>query len=1170
MDGLGSASGGDEARGGGSGRLQHPDARPLTASDAARTASAGSSRNRRDWPARSGHQLQAGRSGTPAGSDPPDSEGRAHPTRSEGNLPPTDPPRQKQGPSFPEIPRIEVDYSLVFEGVPGAYLLIRPDLTIAAANRAYLRAMRMRREAIVGRDVCEVLGEYLHDPGGETEQALRASLHRVLRTATTDEMGVYRCDHGLGVTEEVVEPGREEVEEGETYWNAVNSPLLNAQGKIAYILHRIDDVTSIVKLERSTREQKRAADELFVRSVRLRAESEERFRSVFDQQFQFMALLDPLGRMTDVNDLALAATGATREEVIGRPFWEARWWRDLPELQAAWPRRLEQAARQEGPLLTHDEYRNAEGEVRFVEGATTAVRDHEGHVRFFIVQASDCTERKHAEMALQESERRMATLVSSLPGMAYRCCNDRKWTKEFVSRGVEQLTGYSPDDFLSGRIDWTQLQHPDDIEWTWQAVQQAIAARRPFELEFRIRHRDGSWRWVWERGEAVYDDDGKVVALEGFVTDVSERKRAEVQAEALAVTGRELSASLDYEQTITSVTRAVVPLLADCCAVDIIDIVEDEEDAPAASLRRLATTHTTPQKEQIARTIMENYPPGPDAPYGASFVVRTGIPQLLKRVPDSLLQARALDEEHLRLLRELDVSSYICVPLAARDRTFGAMTFVMLDSGRTYDERDLEVAVEIGRRAAQAIDNARLHRDLLESQKRLHFALRGSSAGVWSMNTETGQGSWSEEFLPLYGFKPSTPRRYSRWLRSLHPEDRKLVHREFQALLRSTRNEFQIEFRTIHPVRGQRWILSMGRVERDPQGKAIRVDGIHIDITERKEHEEQMRVVMGELNHRVKNTLAVIQSIARQTIRRSPDLPTFQRSFEDRLQAIAAAHGLLTRTDWQGVSLEDIVASELNARAPSKECCTLSGPPVTLRPKAALAMHMVVHELTTNAVKHGGLRSEDGSVRITWREQENEHGPVLIFEWLESTPDPGSPGQTGFGSRLIDQLVEYELQGDIERRFTPAGLQCLIRIPLTTSAVELHPLFDETPDAAGRARVLIVEDSLPLAMSMREDLEGLGYSVIGPAGTLSRAMRLADHERPAAAVLDVNLGDEKVYPLARKLRDEGVPILLVTGYESADLPGDLRDLPLLNKPIAVNRIEQFLEQGLHNGGHVAT
>src|SRR5690606_2603776 len=146
-----------------------------------------------------------------------------------------------------------------------------------------------------------------------------------------------------------------------------------------------------------------------------------------------------------------------------------------------------------------------------------------------------------------------------------------------------------------GRIDWTQLQHPDDIEWTWQAVQQAIAARRPFELEFRIRHRDGSWRWVWERGEAVYDDEGKVVALEGFVTDVSERKRAEVQAEALAITGRALSASLDYEQTITSVTRAVVPLLADCCAVDIIDIAENDEDAPATSLRRLATTHTTPQ-----------------------------------------------------------------------------------------------------------------------------------------------------------------------------------------------------------------------------------------------------------------------------------------------------------------------------------------------------------------------------------------------------------------------------------------------------------------------------------------------------------------------------------------------------------------------------------------------
>ena len=144
----------------------------------------------------------------------------------------------------------------------------------------------------------------------------------------------------------------------------------------------------------------------------------------------------------------------------------------------------------------------------------------ESHVKMFRL-------RREADAARRESERRLSTLVSSLPGMAYRCRNDRQWTMEFVSDGVTTITGYTPDELTSGRMHWAHLQHPDDVQWTREAVQRAARDHRPFQFEYRIRHRDGSERWVWEQGQSIDPGTDGPVAFEGFVTDVTERKRAE-------------------------------------------------------------------------------------------------------------------------------------------------------------------------------------------------------------------------------------------------------------------------------------------------------------------------------------------------------------------------------------------------------------------------------------------------------------------------------------------------------------------------------------------------------------------------------------------------------------------------------------------------------------------
>jgi two-component sensor histidine kinase len=188
---------------------------------------------------------------------------------------------------------------------------------------------------------------------------------------------------------------------------------------------------------------------------------------------------------------------------------------------------------------------------------------------------------------------------------------------------------------------------------------------------------------------------------------------------------------------------------------------------------------------------------------------------------------------------------------------------------------------------------------------------------------------------------------------------------------------------------------------------------------------------MAELNHRVKNTLAVVHSIATQTLRRSASLETFQESFEQRLHAIATAHSLLTKTEWEGAPLRDIIGSEVRPRLARDDQCSVSGPLVTLRPRAALALHMVIHELATNASKYGALQSEEGRISIEWDLVDTEDGPHVHLSWTEHCPHAvGEPAETGYGSRLIEQIIDYELQGQTGRAFRPDGFHCWIRFAL--------------------------------------------------------------------------------------------------------------------------------------------
>ena len=215
-------------------------------------------------------------------------------------------------------------------------------------------------------------------------------------------------------------------------------------------------------------------------------------------------------------------------------------------------------------------------------------------------------------------------------------------------------------------------------------------------------------------------------------------------------------------------------------------------------------------------------------------------------------------------------------------------------------------------------------------------------------------------------------------------------------------------------------------LERDGKVSGIFVEGA--DVTERVLFLSQQKLLLDELNHRVKNNLATVQSIAYQTARYSPDLDTFRRTFEARLIALSRTHDVLTANAWESADLQTLLASELEPYGDSR--VRLQGPSVRLSAQQALALGLVTHELATNAAKYGALSADDGCVRVTWTIEAAADGEALGLEWIESDgPAVREPTERGFGSRLIERGVS-EAGGEVRKEWRAEGVRVHIAMPL--------------------------------------------------------------------------------------------------------------------------------------------
>lgn len=207
-----------------------------------------------------------------------------------------------------------------------------------------------------------------------------------------------------------------------------------------------------------------------------------------------------------------------------------------------------------------------------------------------------------------------------------------------------------------------------------------------------------------------------------------------------------------------------------------------------------------------------------------------------------------------------------------------------------------------------------------------------------------------------------------------------------------------------------------------------------LDISSRKTAEAQRTLLLAELNHRVKNTLAVVQALAQQTFRHAAS-PETRRSFEGRLAALAAANDMLTREDWDSAVLGRLAADVLHAGRSGGERVTLAGPRVLLSPKQAVALTLALHELFTNALKYGALSNDSGRVNVAWQLADDGTGPVLRLTWTEAGGPPVSaPERRGFGSVLIERALGQDCGATVTIDYPATGLVCRIEAPLPASA----------------------------------------------------------------------------------------------------------------------------------------
>jgi light-regulated signal transduction histidine kinase (bacteriophytochrome)/CheY-like chemotaxis protein len=363
----------------------------------------------------------------------------------------------------------------------------------------------------------------------------------------------------------------------------------------------------------------------------------------------------------------------------------------------------------------------------------------------------------------------------------------------------------------------------------------------------------------------------------------------------------------------------------------------------------------------------------------------------------------------------------------------------------------------------------------------------------------------------------------------------------------------------------------------------LRVSLLHVVLRrineaaqERKRAAERDALLMLELDHRVKNTIANIQALVLRTSRSAESLTGFVQGLDGRIRSMAKSHSLLSQSRWEGVSIDRLLREELDAYAHEQMKVELSGVDVMLTPKSALSLSLAIHELATNAAKFGAFSQPLGRVAVSWTAT-TDGG--IDLSWREiGGPKVKPPTHVGFGTTLIERALAMETGGRARIQYHPEGVVCNVFLPSSSVLLRSDQESGEPPREPAnvvigdgvkgkRYRVLVVEDAFLLVTLLQDVFDALGWDMVGPATRLVDALQLARDESFDAALLDVNLDGKMSWDVAGVLKERGIPFVFGTGYSvSAVLPDHLTGSPVIGKPYQMSELQQVIERVIAGRG----
>ncbi|QQP91896.1 PAS domain S-box protein [Skermanella sp. TT6] len=806
-------------------------------------------------------------------------------------------------------------------------------------------------------------------------------------------------------------------------------------------------------------------------------------------------------RFTYLNRKALEQIGSPRGQLIGRPFLDV-----FPQA--------------EGSGL-HDSCIQVmrDGKAREFVGVSPILKRWKSYLVLprpdggLLVHSRDISAQKAAEAAMHESEKRLRLAAHAARFGTY------DWD---VANG---LLFWSPESHAIHGFDRSgpiacehafRLIHPEDRSRVAEAVERGLdpGGMGFWAIDYRIVRPDGQTRWINAQSHVVFEGergDRKAIRVIGTLQDVTDRN---------------------------------------------------------------ATQQALLSERMRFKTVVEHVPVGlllVEVPSGRTLVGNRQAERITGcRIPENpaawLLERWKGHDENGREIAAADQPLAITMATgepaeltALSPRDDGSMAWLRITSAPTRDPDGTVTGIVV---TIVDIDAERRGADTLrDSEARLRRAVENAPFPVMVHAEDGTVVHLSRAWLSITGYAAEDIRTVAGWARLAYGDDADTIMARVRSLFQQ---DCPIDERenVVRTADGSRrtWSFRSAPIGRDIDGRRLVVT-MAVDLTERKENEARLHLLMREVDHRAKNALAVVQSILHLTRAENP--ADFTAAIEGRLAAMARAHTLLAASRWSGADLAALIVDELAPFA-SAGRIAVQGPAVSIAAEAAQAVAMCLHELSTNAAKYGALSAPAGRLELSWRMEGQEGGGSLVLDWRETGGPPVTPpDRTGFGSMVLRQTVESQLGGDLVLDWNPAGLCCRIALPTDcfSAAPAAEPLSEAVEQggsaklAGPGARVLVVEDEALTALAMEQVLLDAGLAVLGPVGRVEDALDLLRETVPDVAVLDVNLFGRTVFPVAERLQALGVPFLFCSGYSRLDdLSENLRRAPLLAKPVLADHL----------------